>query len=152
MTSTRVIGRAVLAAGLLAIAIPARGAGDDGSEHLDEAGTRFRRGVELYSEGDLAAAMVEFSRAYQLAPRYKILFNMAQVAYQQQDYVAALRHFRRYLADGGDEISGPRRAFAQQEIRKLEQRVARLEVKAPAGARVLVDGLEVGIAPLGAPV
>ena len=142
----------VLAAALLMIAVPARGAdGDDGAAR-DEAGSRFRRGVELYSEGDLAAAMVEFSRAYQLAPRYKMLFNMAQIAYQQQDYATALRHFRRYLADGGDEIPAARQAFVQQEIRKLEQRVARLDIRTTAGARVLVDGLEVGVAPLGTPV
>jgi hypothetical protein len=119
----------------------------------EEAGVRFRRGVELYAEGDLSAALVEFTRAYQLVPRYKILYNIAQITYQQQDYVTAVRHFRRYLAEGGVDVPPARAREVQQEIRRLEARVGRLDVQVSvADARVLVDGVDVGASPLASPI
>jgi hypothetical protein len=119
----------------------------------EEAGVRFRRGVELYAEGDLSAALVEFTRAYQLVPRYKILYNIAQITYQQQDYVTTVRHFRRYLAEGGADVPPARAREVQQEIRRLEPRVGRLDVQVSvADARVLLDGTDVGGSPLASPI
>src|SRR5262245_1414760 len=69
---------------------------------MNDAHGAFQRGIELYKEGDLSAAAVEFKRAYELVPSYKILYNMGQVSYLQHDYAAAMRYFRQYLREGDD--------------------------------------------------
>ncbi|HEY2901996.1 MAG TPA: hypothetical protein VGL59_15550 [Polyangia bacterium] len=119
---------------------------------MEEAGARFRRGVDLYAEGDLGGALVEFTRAYELAPRYKILYNIGQITYQQQDYLTTLRHFRRYLSEGGDDVPPPRKRDVQAEIRRLEQRIGRIDVQAAPETRILIDGIEAGAAPLASSV
>src|SRR4051812_42949552 len=66
--------------------------------NIEEAQRRYVRGKDLYEENDFQAALVEFRRAYDLAPNYKLLYNIAQVCYQLQDYPGALRTFNKYLA------------------------------------------------------
>lgn len=132
--------------------LPARaGAADE--DRTGQAQRHFRRGVELYEEGNPNAAYVEFSRAYELAPRPQLLFNLGQVAFETQDYATALGHFRAYASAGDDNVTPERRAQVQAEIAKLEKRVALLEVTgAVPGAEVLVNDVLVGTLPLAAPV
>jgi hypothetical protein len=114
-----------------------------------EAGRHFHRGIELYDDGDLSAATVEFSRAYQIVPSFKILYNLGQIAYQRQDYVTARDAFRRYLADGGDQILTERKRQVEQDVRRLDQRIGRLEVETREdGSEVLLDGVTAGTTPL----
>src|SRR4051794_1962396 len=65
-----------------------------------EAFSRFNKGKELFSEGDLQAALIEFRRAYELAPNYVVLYNIGNVYYQLQDYPNALTYLERYLQEG----------------------------------------------------
>jgi hypothetical protein len=121
--------------------------GDDAK--LIEAQRRFHRGIELYKNNDFAAAQVEFARAYDLVPNYKILYNLGQVAYQRHDHAAALRAFRQYLEDGVDQISAERRHEVTDTIADLEQRIGRLQIETPeVGAEVFVDDVLVGKTPL----
>jgi hypothetical protein len=121
--------------------------GDD--PKLNEAQRRFHHGIDLYKGGDFAAAQAEFTRAYELVPHYKILYNLGQVTYQRHDHASALRYFRQYLADGVDEISAERRHEVTGDITDLEQRIARLQIDtAEEGAEVFVDDVLVGKAPL----
>src|SRR4051812_31637230 len=60
-----------------------------------EAGTHFQRAVQLYSEADYRAALVEFKRAYELAPHVTVLYNLGQTHYQLQNYAEALNTFER---------------------------------------------------------
>ena len=83
-------------------AAPEQKAAPAESAKLDDAQRRFQRGIELYKESDFDAALVEFKRAYELVPSYKILYNLGQVSYQRHDYASALRYFRQYLEEGGD--------------------------------------------------
>src|SRR5690349_11541014 len=66
----------------------------------DEAQMRFKRGLELYDEQDFQNALIEFRRAYELQPTYKILYNLGQVCYQLTEYACALRNFEKYLKEG----------------------------------------------------
>jgi hypothetical protein len=121
--------------------------GDDSK--LIEAQRRFHRGIDLYKNGDFAAAQVEFTRAYELVPNYRILYNLGQVTYQRHDHAAALRYFRQYLADGVDQISAERRHEVTGYVADLEQRIGRLQIETPeAGAEVFVDDVLVGKTPL----
>jgi tetratricopeptide (TPR) repeat protein len=135
---------------LLVPAIPPAAAADG---PVEEARIRFQRGVQLFHEGSFEAALAEFRKAYQVAPSYRLLYNIGQVHYELHDYVGALKSFRQYLGDGGAEIPVDRRVTVETEIRKLEGLVAYLDLTArPAGADILVDDVAVGIAPLGGPV
>ncbi len=129
------------------LAVPAK------AEDRQEGRTRFQHGVELYKEGDFRAAIIEFKRAYDAAPNYKILYNLAQTELEVQDYAAALAAFRRYLEEGAREIPRDRKAQVEAEIRKLERRVARVTVRSSVeGAEVLVDDVVVGRTPLAGPL
>ncbi len=138
--------RAVLAQPAPVAAAPAAGP-------LAEADARFRRGVELYKEGDFAAALIEFRRAYDVDPRYQALYNIGETYFQLQDYANALRTLEKYMKDGGAQISPARRDEVQKEIDKLRTRVASLEVTTNLpDVDISIDDLPVGKTPLAAPL
>jgi hypothetical protein len=114
-----------------------------------EAASRFKKGLDLFRDGDYRAALIEFRRAYELAPNYQVLYNIGQVSFQLQDYAGALTSLERYLHEGGSEIPASRRADVQKDIDKLKSRVANLTVTTNvAGAEVLVDDVSIGKTPL----
>jgi hypothetical protein len=138
-------------------AVQAAGGGSGASapsrEAKEEAQRRFEAGKDLYEENDFRGALIEFKRAYQLAPHFKLLYTIAQVHYQLQDYAASLQTFEKYLADGGREIAAARRAEVEKEIERLKTRVAKVEISCNhRGAEVSVDDVEVGTTPLSKPV
>jgi tetratricopeptide (TPR) repeat protein len=111
----------------------------------------FQRGTEYYGEGDYRAALIEFERAYAQRPTYRLLYNLAQVAYELRDYAAAERHFRAYLVEGEDEITPERRAEVKHELERLRERVASLSIASePSGAVVHVDERLLGTTPVDA--
>jgi hypothetical protein len=119
----------------------------------EEALARWERGKEFFQEGDMAAAVIEFRRAYELFPNFKILYNIGQVCYEQQDYPCALRNFSKYLAEGGSAVAPARVAELQREIDRLNARVAHVTVTTtPPGAEIAVDDMVVGKSPLSAPI
>jgi tetratricopeptide (TPR) repeat protein len=120
---------------------------------VDEARQHFQKGVQLFKEWAYDAALAEFRRAYQLAPSYRVLYNIAQVYYELHNYVDALKAFRQYLSDGGTEIQNDRRVQVEAEIRKLESRVGYIEVTSNVeGAQLSVDEVPVGTLPLRTPI
>lgn len=122
-------------------------------EEQAEARTRYKKGLDLFEEGAFDAALTELQRAYDLAPSYKILYNVALVYLQLNDYAGALRNFKKYLDDGGKKIDQKRRAEIDKEIQKLQARVASIELSVNVeGAEVSVDDLDVGETPLDTPL
>jgi tetratricopeptide (TPR) repeat protein len=123
------------------------------TDNVQQARERFQRGAELYKEGSFDAAFAEFSRAYEIAPNYRVLFNLGQVELERHDYASAMRFFQRYLEDGGAEVDAERRAEVEREILALKNRVAELTVTSNVtGVEVSIDGTVVGTLPLSAPV
>lgn len=123
------------------------------AQRKEEGQARFRRGVALYREGDLSGALAELSRAYQVAPSFRILYNLAQISAEARDHAAALRYFSRYLKEGDDGIPAERRKEVGEEIEKLGDRVGRIDVRgAVRGAEVLLDEQWVGVPPLSEPL
>ncbi len=137
---------------LAALSIPAsaHAQGKPGAPTSDEASTRFRAGVAFYKGGDFAAALVEFKRAYELAPNYRVLYNLGQTSQELNDYAAALSAFEQYLREGGKEVDAPRRAKVGEWIDDLNKKVATITVETNVeGAEILVDDVPVGTTPLG---
>jgi hypothetical protein len=137
---------------VLCVTAPAKGqdsVDDDHSDAMGEAQARFRRGLELYGEDDFRAALVEFQRAYELAPSFRILYNIAQVQFQLQDYAGSLRSFERYLQEGADRIDAERRQDVERDLERLRTRVARIAISAEHdGVEVYVDDVWMGVTPL----
>jgi hypothetical protein len=119
---------------------------------LDEAKSHLQSGAALYDGNDLRGALVEFQRAYELAPSYKILFNIAQVEMELQDHAGAFKAYTRYVKEGGPDIAPARLALVNAEIERLRGRVGFLAIQTSAGAIVLIDDVQVGYAPLPEPI
>lgn len=124
-----------------------------GDQARKQASERFQRGVELYQEGAFRAALVEFERAYGIAPDYRLLYNIGQVKLQLQDYLGATQSYERYLAEGGADIPRARRDDVEEAFETLRQRVGRISVTTNRdGAELFIDDGKVGIAPMAATV
>jgi hypothetical protein len=119
---------------------------------VDEARQRFQKGVQLFHEWSFEAALAEFRKAYQLAPSYRVLYNIGQVHYELHNYVDALKAFRQYLSEGGTEVPVDRRTQIEADIRKLEARVGYIEVVANVEGQVAIDDVPVGTLPIKAPI
>jgi tetratricopeptide (TPR) repeat protein len=114
-----------------------------------EAAAHFHRGVAFFNEADYMAALVEFKRAYALAPNVNVLYNLGQTQYQQQKYADALATFEKYLAEGGV----PHRADVEATVANLRTRVGRLELSTNVpDAEVVIDDEGVGKTPFAKPL
>lgn len=114
-------------------------------DNSDEAGKHFKRGVQLYREGGYDGALAEFSKAYELSPNYRLLYNMAQVQAERHDYVAAIELFERYLSEGEEEIPAERAEEVRGDIAVLAERVGEVSIRLNvSGAELFVDGVSKG--------
>ncbi len=121
--------------------------------NLDVARAAFQRGVEFFHEGNFQAALAEFQKANLNGPSYRILYNIAQAQYELHDYVAALKSYKQYLANGAAEIPAVRRTQVEETIAKLQTRIAYLEISVSVdGAQVSIDDAPIGTSPLAGPV
>ena len=123
------------------------------SQNVERGRLHFLRGVDFYKEGNFAAALVEFRRANQIAPNYRLLFNLGQTHFELHDYVNALHSFEEYLEQGGGELRPARRAEVEEEIRTLRGRVAALTIRSNlSGSELVIDDAPSGSLPLSGPV
>jgi len=142
----------LVAGASIAFAAPSVAHAQNGAP-TEQARSHFARGVELFKEGDFRAALIEFQRAYDAAPNYKVLYNLGQTSLELQDYAGALKAFRGYLDQGGKDVPAQRRAQVETDLHKLESRIARVEVTVNVeGADVLVDDVPVAKTPLREPL
>lgn len=138
---------------IFALATPAHAETTPSDEDKAAASARFKKAVALYKSGDVRAALIEFRRAYKLAPTYHLLFNIGQASAELRDYVEAFNSFTQYLRDGGDNISDDRREMVERELERLAGYLARLRLTVSVdGAQVTVDGVAVGVSPLSEPL
>lgn len=141
---------ALAAAAVLATTTtPSARADDSGSTR--DAAKHFQRGVALYGEADYRAALVEFKRAYAIAPNTAVLYNIGETQYQLQDYAGALTTFDRYLAESGQ--GDGHRGEVENDVEILRARVGHVSVVTiPPGADVTVDDQGAGHTPLDKPL
>jgi hypothetical protein len=120
---------------------------------VQEAAERYQRGLSIYAEGEYLLALVEFERAYQLSPDYRVLYNIGQVRVQLARYSKAREALEAYLEKGGDAVSADRKREVAADLEMLKQRTARLNiVTTEDGADLLIDGIVVGTSPLAEPI
>lgn len=121
--------------------------GGDGAPSA-EARAANDRGLELVQKNDFAGALREFQAAYDDCPSYVILYNIGKMARLTQDFARSLKAYQRYLTDGAPDIDADRRAEVEREIASLSSLVGYVSIEAPEGAKVSVDGVSLGTAPL----
>lgn len=133
-------------------ATPAPPGGDVSKDKVKEADEHFSRGRQLFDEGDYQLALVEFNRAYELAPNYRVLFNIAQINIQLFNYAAARIAIEKFLKDGGADIPPARKAQAERDLAMLKTRTATLSVTSTPPADVTIDDASAGSAPFTQPM
>jgi hypothetical protein len=120
---------------------------------MEEARTRYQRGQELYDDGAYEQALIEFDRAYDLAPAYRILFNIGQVAVLLNNYPRAIQALEGYLCEGKGKVPAKRQQAVEKELDSLYGRVAYIEVTTNIeDAEIIVDDLSRGRTPLDKPI
>jgi hypothetical protein len=118
-----------------------------------EASVRFRRGVQLFDEGNYEAALIEFQRTYDAAPSYRVLFNIGQCHLAMQHYLEALSAYERYLEVGGDQVPADRREMLRRQVADLRERTGTLEISTDVdGVEITIDDQPRGTTPLAEPV
>jgi hypothetical protein len=129
------------------------GASSARADGSSEAYSHFQRAVTLYSESDFTAALVEFKRAYALAPAnnqgtINVLYNIGQTQFQLQKYADALTTFETYVREGG----GAHNTEAEAAITTLRDRVGHIDVTTTVPADIQIDDDLVGKTPLSVPL
>ena len=129
------------------------GAGSAAAQAPSDAGAHFDRGVSFFRDGDYTAAMVEFKKAYEIDPNYRVLYNLGQTSRELRDYAAALVWFEKYLAEGGAKIDADRKKKVEGWVAELRGKIATVSLSSNAdGAEVSVDDIAVGTTPLAKPL
>ena len=142
--------RSILLLAMLAIAAGPSAARADSAANARAEAKRHDRATELNKDGQVAEAVIELKRCYELAPHHTVLYDLGEAYITLAKPVEAVWALRRYLEEGGTAIKPSRRAEVELEIARQKARIATLEIRGlPGGARVRVDGVEVGTAPLG---
>jgi hypothetical protein len=145
------LSAAVCIAAIAAALAAAPALAEDSAPPVRQASRHFQRGVTLYGEADYRAALVEFKRAYALAPNPAVLYNVGETQYQLQDYAGALTTFEHYLAESGP--GDAHRAEVEGNLEVLRARVGHVSVvTSPPGADVTVDDQPVGKTPTERPL
>ncbi|HEX6272680.1 MAG TPA: PEGA domain-containing protein [Polyangiaceae bacterium] len=119
---------------------------------LAEARRHFELGVAHFDRNEWQAALAEFLISRELAPTRSNTKNAAICLRKVGRFDEALDMFEALLREFGD-LSPADRELALREIAELEASVGTLEIRdAPTGARVTIDGVDRGTAPLAGPV
>ena len=134
-------------------ATPGAAVKDPESQARTEAAERFQKGLAFYGEGDFQLALIEFERAHQLVPDFRVLYNIGQVAIQLGRFARARTALEAYLREGNAQLDQERSAAVSKDLEMLRGRTAFLVLSgAPDGAEVLIDDLPQGETPLAGPL
>jgi len=123
--------------------------GDEASTKAARA--RFQEGVDAYDKGNYEAARASFLQAYALRKHPAVLLNLAQSSLRSGHHFEALKYFQQYLRES-QSITPAQRSDADKGIAEARTKIGRLEISAPTGAEIFVDGTSAGTAPLSEPV
>lgn len=120
------------------------------ADNVADAQVKFKAAATAYREARYKDAIDLFLQANKLDPHPELVFNVGQAYEKLGDVPSALREYREYLrlAPNADD-----RATVEKSIQTLQQRLREKGIQQvtvlsdPAGARVFLDGAEIGSTP-----
>jgi hypothetical protein len=119
---------------------------------VDTARAKYQEAQKLFEKFQYAEAAKLFREAHDMSPNWRLLYNMAQSEAAARNFGPALQYFEQYLALGGDEVLFERKEEVLAEIRRMRDMVAFVEIHAPEGCEVLVNGVMRDKTPLPGPL
>ena len=134
-----------LAPSLIARPSRAQTAAEDAATSMARA--RFKEGVDFFDKGEFEQARASFLQAYALKKHPAVLLNLAWSCLKSGHVLEAEHYFKQFLSDSKD-ITDKQRADANDGLNQAHAKLGRIEVVAPAGTEVTVDGDRAGVAPL----
>jgi len=114
----------------------------------DQAKQAYQEGLTHFEAGRYTEAADAFRRAVELKPSWKLHYNIGQSEAAGKRYGLALEAFEKYLVDGGDDVPADRREEVLAEIQRMRVLVGVIEVEAPEGVELVVDGVVRGETPI----
>ncbi len=114
------------------------------------------QGGDLFKRENYEGARAAFARAYEIDPKAATLFDLALSELNADHPVEAAAHLREYLTRA-EEPAANLESVRTKWLPRAEARTARLDVFAPAGAQLAVDGaaaqdVKATTGPTGAPM
>lgn len=117
---------------------------------LEVARALFMAGNALFNKGDFEGALVEYEKAREHYPNFKIDISIATALSNLKRNADSLREYRRLLGNSARKTPDDVVERTRREVKRLEQLVASLTVSGhPAGATVDIDGDHVSLVPSG---
>lgn len=122
----------------LALATPARA--DDAA--TKEAQARFKEGLALAEASKFEEARLKFLQAYSMSKAPSVLYNLATTERKTGHDVEAAEHYRTFLKSSvyDARINDATREAAKKYIAELLEKLGRIDVDAPDGTKISVDG------------
>ncbi len=132
---------------MLVAAVPLHaGAARADDKAVREAQARFEEGLKRVKAGDFEAARMSFVQAYVVLRKPDILWNLALSEEKSARPLDALAHFKEFAKQAPTDADHAR---AQKHLDVLMAQTGHIEVQAPAGTPIVLDGATgVGTAPL----
>lgn len=125
-----------------------------GSSHADpgakaEARQHHNLGLASMKHKAYGEAIAELNQAYDLGHDFAVLYDIGQAYIAMEQPVFAVKMLKKYLAEGGKQVSGSRRKEVEATLATQQWRIASVTIRAAVDGVVLrVDGLAVGKTPL----
>lgn len=130
----------LLATFLLTFGLPTLAHADDAA--TAEAQARFSEGLDLADKYKYEEARLKFLQAASVLKAPSVLFNLARTEQATGHDVEAIEHYRQFIVGSANDtrINDAMRDKAKQNITDLLRKVGQIEVDAPAGSKLSLDG------------
>jgi hypothetical protein len=102
----------------------------------------FGEGLQLFAQKEFNRARMKFAEAYSKYPSPNSLLNLARSEQLMGECVDAVLHYRAYIAlPENPRISSFDRGSASIKLNECLAKIGRVQLTAPRGAHVTIDGL-----------
>ncbi len=108
---------------------------------------RFKEGVEFYDKGEYEQARAAFLQAYALKKHPAVLLNLAWSSLKSGHTLEGKKYFEQFLNEAKD-ATDKQRADANDGLSQAKTKLGRIDIQAPSGTDVMVDGDHTGTAPI----
>jgi len=125
---------------LCALALATQAHADDARSA--EALARFNEGLALADSGKLEEARLKFLQSISVFKAASTFYNLASVEVKLGHELDAIEHYRAFLqaAETDPRITDQQRERAKRAIEDLLEKVGQIDIRAPQGATLSIDG------------